>query len=46
MLRVNVLTGPPGCGKTIEMLVEMTSVTGRYILALPTLDLIDEAHGD
>ncbi|MGK7869664.1 hypothetical protein [Falsiroseomonas sp. E2-1-a20] len=46
MIRVNVLTGPPGCGKTIEMLVEMTSVTGRYILALPTLDLIGEKLRD
>jgi hypothetical protein len=46
MLRVNVLIGPPGCGKTIEMLVEMTSITGRYILALPTLDLIDEKLRD
>ncbi|HEV7253592.1 MAG TPA: hypothetical protein VGN97_10920, partial [Mesorhizobium sp.] len=28
------------------MLAEMTSVTGRYILALPTTDLIDEKLRD
>ncbi|GAA0576888.1 hypothetical protein GCM10009416_14340 [Craurococcus roseus] len=38
-----MLVGPPGCGKTKELLVEMTSVAGRYMFALPTTDLIGEA---
>jgi hypothetical protein len=46
LIRVEVLVGPPGCGKTNEMLVEMTSVTGRYVFALPTTDLIDEKLTD
>ncbi len=37
-----MLVGPPGCGKTSEMLVEMTSVKGRYVFALPTVELIKE----
>ena len=42
MNRVEVLVGPPGCGKTSELLVEMSSVKGRYIFALPTIKLIGE----
>ncbi|MBL6454528.1 hypothetical protein JMJ55_04275 [Belnapia sp. T6] len=41
-----MLVGPPGCGKTKELLVEMTSVPGRYVFALPTTELIDEKLGD
>jgi hypothetical protein len=41
-----VLVGPPGCGKTDELLVEMTSVRGRYVFPLPTTELIDEKLGD
>ncbi len=41
-----MLVGPPGCGKTREMLVEMTSVTGRYVFALPTTELIEEKLRD
>ena len=42
MIRVEVLVGPPGCGKTSDLLVEMTSVKGRYVFALPTIQLIGE----
>jgi hypothetical protein len=42
LIRVEVLVGPPGCGKTQELLVEMASVRGRYVFALPTVELIKE----
>ncbi len=42
VIRVEVYGGPPGCGKTIELLVEMTSMPGRYVFALPTMELIGE----
>jgi hypothetical protein len=37
-----MLVGPPGCGKTNELLFEMTTVPGRYVFALPTTELISE----
>ena len=46
LLRVEVLVGPPGCGKTSELVVEMTAVPGRYVFALPTIDLIAEKLKD
>ncbi len=42
MIRVEVLVGPPGCGKTNELLFEMTTVPSRYVFALPTTELINE----
>ena len=42
MISVEVLVGPPGCGKTKELLAEMAGVAGRYVFALPTTDLIKE----
>ena len=46
LIRIEVLVGPPGCGKTREMLVEMASVKGRYVFALPTTELIEEKLAD
>ena len=42
LIRVEVLVGPPGCGKTNELLSEMTAVPGRYVFALPTTELVSE----
>jgi hypothetical protein len=42
LIRVEVLVGPPGCGKTNELLFEMTALPSRYVFALPTTELIDE----
>ena len=41
-----MLVGPPGCGKTNELLAEMAGVPGRYLFALPTTELIDEKLRD
>ncbi len=46
LVRVEVLVGPPGCGKTNELLAEMASVPGRYVFALPTTELIEEKLRD
>lgn len=46
MVRVEVLVGPPGCGKTSEMAVEMAAVPGRFVFALPTTGLIEEKLRD
>src|SRR3712207_5875501 len=46
LVRVEVLVGPPGCGKTNELLFEMTTVAGRYVFALPTTELIEEKLRD
>ena len=46
LVRVEVLVGPPGCGKTNELLAEMAGVAGRYVFALPTTELIEEKLRD
>jgi hypothetical protein len=42
MLCVDVLAGPPGCGKSEKMISEAAAEPARYLFALPTIDLIDE----
>ena len=37
-----VLVGAPGCGKTTRMLREMAEQPGRYVLAAPRQDLLEE----
>jgi hypothetical protein len=46
LVRVEVLVGPPGCGKTQELLAEMAGVAGRYVFALPTTELVEEKLAD
>ena len=46
LIRVHVSVGPPGCGKTNELLAEMAGVPGRYLFALPTTELIEEKLRD
>ncbi len=41
-----MLVGPPGCGKTQELLAKMAGVPGRYLFALPTTELIEEKLRD
>lgn len=46
MLQVNVYRGPPSGGKTVELIREMATSPGRYIFALPRLELIAEKQAD
>lgn len=39
---VEVLTGPPGCGKSTRLRDDAIKLTGRYIFFLPTIPLINE----
>lgn len=42
MVKLHLLTGAPGCGKTRKMLDEMIAEPGRYLLCSPRTSLIDE----
>ena len=42
MVNVEVLTGPPGSGKSTQMMQEVADNPGRYLWAAPIIDLIDE----
>ena len=42
MVTVEVLTGPPGSGKSTQMMQDMAENPGRYLWAAPITDLIDE----
>jgi hypothetical protein len=41
-VKIDVLTGRPGAGKTSEMIEEMTGVPGRYLFASPAIHLMPE----
>ncbi len=41
-MKIDVLTGRPGAGKTSEFIDEMTSVPGRYLFASPAIHLMPE----
>lgn len=41
---LELLTSPPGGGKSTAMLAEMAARPAPYILAVPRIDLIDEHH--
>jgi hypothetical protein len=45
-LKVTVLIGPPGCGKTTQLLLQMTQMPGRYLFAMPRNALIQERVRD
>jgi hypothetical protein len=45
-MKIKVVSGPPGCGKTWALLSEMIEHPGRYILASPRIDLIKEREHD
>jgi hypothetical protein len=42
MMDVEVLTGPPGCGKSHRLRKDAIQNPGRYLFFLPTIDLIRE----
>lgn len=42
---VNVLVGPPGSGKSFLMRETVISRPGRYLVAVPTIDLANEQSG-
>lgn len=42
VVTVEVLTGPPGSGKSTQMMRGMADTPGRYLWAAPITDLIDE----
>lgn len=41
-MRVDVIAGPPGCGKSQKMISDAAAEPARYLFALPTIDLIGE----
>ena len=41
-MKIEVLTGRPGAGKTSEMIDEMTRVPGRYLFTSPAIHLMPE----
>jgi hypothetical protein len=45
-MKLKIKSGLPGCGKTTDILVEMIEIPGRYIFALPRIDLITEQKRD
>ena len=45
-MKIKVVSGPPGCGKTWALLSEMLERPSRYILASPRIDLIEEREHD
>lgn len=42
MNSINVVLGPPGCGKSTYLLMRAIACKGRYLFACPTINLIDE----
>lgn len=40
--KIDVLFGTPGCGKSAHMIQSAASFPGRYIFAVPTINLIEE----
>ena len=42
LLNVNILTGPPGSGKSVELLTQAAKSPARYLLAVPLINLIEE----
>ena len=42
MEHLRLISGPPGCGKTAHVRSNATAEKGRYLFALPTIDLIRE----
>ncbi len=46
MRSFSVIIGPPGAGKTQTMLQEISQHPGRYILAVPRIELADERLRD
>ena len=42
MIKVELISGPPGCGKTSHMRSAAIAERGRYLFALPTIALIEE----
>lgn len=42
MINIEVLTGPPGCGKSTVMRAEAIAQPGHYLFAYPTFKLIAE----
>ncbi len=42
LLNCTILSGPPGCGKSTAMIFEIATVPGRYLLAAPRIDLLEE----
>jgi hypothetical protein len=46
MTNVNVLVGPPRCGKTAELRSEMLTRPDRYLFAMPRNDLFEERVRD
>jgi hypothetical protein len=45
-MHIRLLSGPPGCGKTRALLNELIDRPGRYLLASPRIDLIEERERD
>lgn len=44
MVDVRVLDGPPGSGKTRKLLEEVAKIKGKYVIAQPRQELIDESR--
>jgi hypothetical protein len=45
-MKIKVVSGPPGCGKTWALLSEMIEHPSRYILVSPRINLIEERKRD
>jgi hypothetical protein len=45
-MKIRILSGPPGCGKTRVLLNELIDRPGRYIFSSPRIDLIEERERD
>ena len=43
---ITVHSGPPGCGKTQELISRSILNQGRYLFACPRIDLIEERERD
>ena len=42
LFKVNILTGPPGSGKSFGLLTQAAKSPARYLLAVPLINLIEE----